>query len=80
MSRARRQANRQNAMKSTGPKSGAGKSRASKNALRHGVSQPIDVKQVGDALDRLQNVLTNAGYQPTHAFRVALCLLDYDRV
>lgn len=38
---------------------GADKSRASKNALRHGLSQPIDVKQVGDALDRLQNVLND---------------------
>ena len=80
MSRARREANRQNALKSTGPRTGAGKRRASENALSHGLSQPIDVKQVGDALDRLQNVLIRAGYQPTHAFRVALCLLDYDRV
>jgi len=80
LSRARRLANRQNALKSTGPRTGAGKRRASENALRHGLSQPIDVKQVGDALDRLQNVLIRAGYQPTHAFRVALCLLDYDRV
>ena len=80
MSRVRRQANRQNALKSTGPKSGAGKRRAGQNALSHGLSQPIDVKQVGDALDRLQIVLTDAGYQPTHAFGVALCLLDYDRV
>ena len=80
MSRARRQANRRNALQSTGPRTGAGKCRASKNALSHGLSQPVDVKQVGDPLDRLQNVLTDAGYQPTHAFRVALCLLDYDRV
>ncbi|MDB2487148.1 hypothetical protein N9X33_00945 [Alphaproteobacteria bacterium] len=80
MSRARRAANRQNALKSTGPRTGAGKRRASENALRHGLSQPIGVKQVCDALDRLQNVLIKAGYQPTHAFRVALCLLDYDRV
>ena len=80
MSRARRQANRRNALQSTGPRTGAGKRRASKNALSHGLSQPIDLKQVGDPLDRLQNVLTDAGYQPTHAFRVALCLLDYDRV
>ena len=48
--------------------------------MSHGLSQPIDLKQVGDALDRLQNVLTDAGYQSMHAFRVALCLLDYDRV
>jgi hypothetical protein len=55
-------------------------SRASQNALSHGLSQPIELKQVGDALDRLQNVLSDAGYQSTQTFRVALCLLDYDRV
>ena len=38
MSRARRQANRQNALKSTGPRTGAGKRRASQNALSHGLS------------------------------------------
>jgi hypothetical protein len=80
MSRARRQANRRNALKSTGPKTHNGKRRASKNALSHGLSQPIDPSQVGDALDRMQALLTKSGYQATHAFRIALCLLDYDRV
>ena len=80
MSRARRQANRRNALRSTGPKTGAGKQSTSKNAMSHGLNQPIDPGKVGDALDRLQNVLIIAGYQPTHAFRIALCLLDYDRV
>jgi len=80
MSRARRQANRRNALKSTGPKTHNGKRRASKNALSHGLSQPIDPSQVGDALDRMQALLTKSGYQAKHAFRIALCLLDYDRV
>jgi hypothetical protein len=34
-------ANRRNARKSTGPRSGGGKKRASKNALRHGLSIPF---------------------------------------
>ena len=80
MSCARRQANRRNALKSTGPRTRNGKRRASKNASSHGLSQPIDPSQVGDALDRLQALLTKSGYQSTHAFRIALCLLDYDRV
>ena len=80
MSLARRQANRRNALKSTGPRTRNGKRRASKNALSHGLSQPIDPSQVGDALDRMQALLTKSGYQATHAFRIALCLLDYDRV
>ena len=77
---ARRQANRRNAQKSTGPKSGSGKRKSSRNALSHGLSQPIDPSQVGDTLDQLQNLLIKSGYQPTHAHRVALCLMDYDRV
>ena len=77
---AKQNSNRRNALKSTGPKTSSGKKKSSQNARRHGLSQPIDPGQIGDALYRLQNVLTDAGYQPTHAFRVALCLLDYDRV
>jgi hypothetical protein len=34
-------ANRQNARKSTGPRSASGKKRASWNAYRHGLSKPI---------------------------------------
>lgn len=35
-------ANRENAKRSTGPKSSVGKSRSSRNALRHGLSIPAD--------------------------------------
>ncbi len=48
-------ANRANAKRSTGPKTGAGKSRASRNAFRHGLSCPLALdssEQVG-ALSRL---------------------------
>ncbi|MDB5594044.1 MAG: hypothetical protein JWM36_1005 [Hyphomicrobiales bacterium] len=38
---ARTRANLQNAARSTGPKSPAGKARISKNALRHGLSLPV---------------------------------------
>jgi hypothetical protein len=34
-------ANRRNALKSTGPKTGSGKKRSSKNAYRHGLSLPM---------------------------------------
>ena len=34
-------ANRRNAQKSTGPTSGSGKKRSSKNAYRHGLSLPM---------------------------------------
>lgn len=79
-SSAKQNSNRRNALKSTGPKTSSGKKKSSQNARRHGLSQPIDPGQVGDALDQLQAVLIKAGYQPSHAFRIGLCLLDYERV
>jgi len=36
------EANRRNALKSTGPLSASGKKRASRNAYRHGLSTPMD--------------------------------------
>ncbi len=45
-SRRQIEANRRNAKKSTGPKSRAGKRRASKNALRHGLHRKIDMAEI----------------------------------
>ncbi|QIO32785.1 hypothetical protein [Bradyrhizobium sp. 1(2017)] len=42
-SRSQIEANRRNARQSTGPRSTAGKKRAGKNALRHGLSAPFQV-------------------------------------
>ena len=39
---AQRRANRRTALKSTGPKTKAGRRRASLNALSHGLSAPVD--------------------------------------
>jgi hypothetical protein len=47
------QANRQNARKSTGPRSGAGKRRSSSNSLRHGLSFHKDERTEIEALARL---------------------------
>ena len=41
-SSARVEANRRNARRSTGPRTAVGKSRVARNALRHGLSAPID--------------------------------------
>jgi hypothetical protein len=41
-SKAKIEANRANARRSTGPRTAAGKARASRNALRHGLNTPIE--------------------------------------
>ena len=47
---ARASANRRNAKKSTGPRTGAGKSRVATNALRHGLAVPIAALPELDAM------------------------------
>ena len=48
-------ANRENAKRSTGPKTAAGRLRSSRNAVRHGLSCPLDLamSEKADAIARL---------------------------
>lgn len=46
ISRARLKANRQNAKRSTGPRSAAGKLRSSKNAIKHGVTAEKHINKI----------------------------------
>jgi hypothetical protein len=47
------EANRRNARKSTGPRSASGKKRASRNALKHGLTTPISGAAVTREIDAL---------------------------
>ena len=75
-----RNSNRRNALRSTGPRSAAGKISASKNARKHGLSQPLDVTEVAAPLAQIQHILRASGYGEGQAYRIALCILDYERV
>jgi hypothetical protein len=55
MTPARLAANRQNALKSTGPRTAQGKAQSRLNALRSGVSSPIYLGMVDAFLDALPN-------------------------
>lgn len=46
-------ANRANALRSTGPKTAAGKSKASRNAYRHGLSGPIPIVPASAKIDAI---------------------------
>ncbi|MFK4578016.1 hypothetical protein [Bradyrhizobium ottawaense] len=65
------EANRSNAKRSTGPKTAAGKTRSSRNALRHGLARSA----IGDAAE-IENVAVaiarGLGHQVTQASAMAL--------
>lgn len=75
----RRQANRRNALRSTGPKSAAGKKRSAANALNHGLSAPIDVPSSDPLLMALSKCIVQEGHEPLAARRLASKILDYER-
>ena len=59
---ARVRANRANARRSTGPKTLAGKSAASRNALRHGLAIPVTVDpSLADKVARLARMIAGEG-------------------
>jgi hypothetical protein len=75
------EANRSNAVLSTGPKTASGKSRASKNAVRHGLRSELPVlpcEQADDWLKHREGILRSLSPAGTLeqqlAERVALCL------
>jgi hypothetical protein len=77
-------ANRRNADKSTGPRSLAGKRRASSNAYRHGLAAGIRASEgFADKVDRLARKIAGGSNSPValaHARSAAEATLDLARV
>jgi hypothetical protein len=81
---ARNRANRRNAKRSTGPQTPAGKARASKNALQHGLTIPVTL-DIGaeERIDRLAELIAGSGADAArseHARRIAEAQIDLCRV
>ncbi len=74
----KREANRANAKKSTGPKSAAGKKRVAQNALRHGLSTgPHSDPSAEAVIDRLTELLAD-GSRKVHVSHFARMAAEAD--
>jgi len=76
-------ANRRNAVKSTGPRSSAGKRRARRNSYRHGLSVGAAGRPVAEHVERLARKIAGAGADATvleQARSVAQAQLDLTQI
>src|SRR4051812_21749081 len=81
----KREANRQNAQRSTGPTSSAGKRRASQNAFRHGLGAleaigGVDNPEVRTIVDALCRAHGNSAAMRDQALIIAECQIVIRRV
>lgn len=74
-----RAANRRNALHSTGPCSEAGRCRSAVNALRHGLTLPVESTPWGSKLPELAALLLSEGLDSVASYELARRLVDYER-
>ena len=66
------QANQKNALRSTGPRSNAGKARSRRNALKHGLEVPINRDDAfAEQIEALSTELTPLSAEPDEIVRLA---------
>src|SRR5262249_13255751 len=79
-----RAANRANAARSTGPRTRAGKQRSARNALRHGLNQPVlaDPGRAAEAADLARRIAGEDATEPHRAaaLRIAEAQVDIQRI
>lgn len=75
----RRRANRANALRSTGPRTAAGKRAASLNATRHGLSTHTDPNALGPTAQRVADLVALDGIAPAKARELAALIVDLER-
>ena len=75
----KRAANRRNALKSTGPKTGPGRRVSAQNAARHGLSVPLS-QHINDPLqNELTQLIEHDGIASDVARDLAQKIIDYER-
>ena len=75
----KRQANRRNALKSTGPRSRRGKQSSSLNALRHGLSGGFDLRLNDPDVSAIAALIELDGVEPQQATELAIKIIDYEK-
>ena len=75
----KRQANRRNALRSTGPKSTEGRKRSSNNSLGHGLSVPVAIDFHDPLLESIVQMLAQEGLDLHTAKDLALKIVEYER-
>ena len=74
-----RAANRRNALRSTGPRTQDGQRRASINALKHGLTAPIEATPWASALGDVEDLLVAEGMAAAERHELARRIVEYER-
>ena len=72
-------ANRNNAKRSTGPRSMLGRAISSQNSTKHGLNRAVDFEN-GDCFDSLLKLVKDDGYSHDKAHSIVLAILNHRRV
>ena len=72
-------ANRNNAKRSTGPRSMLGRAISSQNSIKHGLNRAVDFEN-GDRFDTLLKLVKDDGYSHDKAYSIVLAILNHRRV
>ena len=75
----KRAANRRNALKSTGPKTSAGRRASAQNATRHGLSVPLPPPLAGPVQQQLVQLIMSDGFDHDVAHNLAGKIIEYER-
>jgi hypothetical protein len=75
----KRQANRANAQRSTGPRTAAGRAMAAQNARHHGLSVALPAEIMATLVTQLAAILAEEGLGAPSARELAMRIIDYER-
>ena len=79
MTQKQAKANRENAKKSTGPRTRSGKGRSSQNSIKHGLNQALDL-EYDSRFIMLLRLVKEDGYTHDIAYSIVSAIFDHRRV